>query len=433
MSQRLRLLALGLLGFSAFVLAGARLVPFHPDETSLLFQSRDLEQYFTDPRSLAYSPSSPPDQAQLYRALNAPLAKYVLGVGRLIAGYSSQSVAVDWDWSETWSANLARGAMPPQRLLNGARLAVTLLLPATLLFAYLTGAKLGGVAVGALTAGLLGLNALFLLHGRRAMMEGAMFFGLCFALWATLNADRRPWLAGAAAAMAVSAKHSLLPMLVLAALGAYWTTHQMPGPRVRLANLGKLALAAALTFAVLNPFFWIHPIAAGVELVEERAGLAAAQLQTQQAADFAAMQLPMSASDRLAAFLGQVFFSEPQFSEAANYRAEINSQIVQYSGVPGHNWLRGWLAGGALFGLTLFGTAAAGVSLRRLDTNDRRITLLLLIGTLGMGLVLLLGIPFPFQRYYLPLLPFTSLWSAYAVVELTSQSKRLLSSRAAHS
>jgi len=274
---------------------------------------------------------------------------------------------------------------------------------------------------------------LFLLHGRRAMMEGAMFFGLSFALWATLNADRRPSLAGAAAAIALSAKHSLLPMLALAAIGAFWTTGRGPDAKVRLANLGKLVLAAALTFTVLNPFFWTHPIAAGVEVVEQRAGLAAAQLQTQQAADFAAMQLPMSVSDRLAAFLGQVFFSEPQFSEAANYRAEISSQIIQYSGVPGHNWLRGWLAGGALFGLTLFGVASAAASLRRLNQDARRITLLLVTGTLGMGLVLAVGIPFPFQRYYLPLLPFTSLWSAHAVIELSSLSKRLLSSRAARS
>ncbi|HLF82528.1 MAG TPA: hypothetical protein VI410_12230, partial [Anaerolineales bacterium] len=69
----------------AFLFSGVGRVPFHPDETSLLFESRDLELYLTDPRSMAWSEAGRGRAEQEYRALNAPLSKYVLGIGRRLA------------------------------------------------------------------------------------------------------------------------------------------------------------------------------------------------------------------------------------------------------------------------------------------------------------------------------------------------------------
>lgn len=461
MSRTNLLQLLALLGMSAFLVAGVGRVPFHPDETSLLFQSRDLEQYFSDPLSMAWSPDQPLTPERRYRALNAPLAKYVLGIGRLLAGYSAASVEVDWDWTLDWQANLDRGALPPTRLLDGARLASTLLLPVALLFTYLVGRRLAGdtyqsvqpathrqsasaaafsrpgkqdqsaVAAGLLSAALLGLNALFLLHGRRAMMEGALFFGLCFALWAMLAGDRRPWLAGIALGIALSAKHSLLPLLPVGMLAALWRVDRDSGQRLQWPAAGKVLLAAALIFGALNPLLWKHPLGAVATIIDQRAMLAESQLQTQRLADYAAMQLPMSATDRLASLLGQVFFSSPQFSEAANYRAAIADQVSAYLRLPGQNWLRGWLAGGVLLMLTLYGALMAVVSLRRLSAGKRRDFSLLLLATAATAAALLVGVPFPFQRYYLPMLPFVALWAAYAAIQLVGLSKRLLSARAA--
>lgn len=418
----------GLAAYAAFALVGAGRVPFHPDETSLLFQSRDLERYLSDPGSLAWSPGSPADAEAQYRALNPPLAKYLLGLGRRMAGYPAESAAVDWDWSADWESNLARGGLPPARMLTGARLVNTVLLLVALALTYLLGRELAGHLTGALATGLLGFNALFLLHGRRAMMEAALLFGLCLALWAMLRADRKPWLAGIGVGLALSAKHSLLPLLPLGLLATLWAT----GPaRTRLLSLAKYTAGAALVVLLLAPFLWADPPAAVAKIWQERGSLVGDQLQTQELAGYVAMQLPMSGSDRLAAFLGQVFFAPPQFAEAANYQAALAGAVEQYLRVPAHGWLRGWVAGGALFGLTLLGAVGAAVSLARQDPAGRRTISLLLLSTAGMALALLAAVPFPFQRYYLPMLPLVSLWSALGLASLGAISKRLLSKRAA--
>lgn len=419
---------LGLAAYAAFVLTGVDRVPFHPDETSLLFQSRDLERYLTDPFSMAWSPGGPMDAEQRYRALNPPLPKYLLGLGRRLAGFPAEAVSVDWDWSVGWDANLERGALPPDRLLSGARLASASLLPLAIVFTYLLGRRLAGAPAGVLAAGLLGFNALFLLHGRRAMMEGALFFTLCLALLAILEADRRPLLAGLSVGLALSAKHSLLPLLPLGMLAALWSD----GPaRTRLRNLAVFAAGTLALVLLLAPFLWANPIAATARIWRERGSLVGDQLQTQAIAEHVAMQLPMSATDRLAAFLGQSFFAPPQPADTTTYQDDLAAQAAEYLRNPAHAWLRGWLFGGVLLGLTLTGVAAAAASVPRQASVERRRLALLLLGTAGMTLALYLAVPFPFQRYYLPVLPFVALWSAFALAGIRNTAKRLLSERAA--
>lgn len=422
---------LALAAFTAFALIGVARVPFHPDEASLLYQSRDLEQLLRDPTALVWTPGTELDDEATYRALNPPLPKYLLGLGRRLAGYTDDAVSVDWDWSADWATNQQRGALPPQRLLTGARTASTLLLPTALLLTFWIGQQLGGRAVGGLSAVLLGFNALFLLHGRRAMMEGALFLGLCLMLGTMLRADRRPWLAGLSLGLALTAKHSLAALLPLTVLATLWSTDPGKAWRERLFGLAKLLLAALAVVLVFNPFLWANPLAGAARIWQARISLASTQLQTLDLAEQVAVELPMSASDRLAAFLGQVYFAPPQFQEATNYQSELSGQAAEYLRLPAHNWLRGWIVGGALFGLTLTGAAAAAVSLPRRQPGSRRTVALLLLSTALMSLAMLVAVPFPFQRYYVPMLPFVALWSAFAAIELGQIGKRLLSRRAA--
>ena len=72
--------------YSLFLLWGVQKVPFHPDESSLLYQSRDLEAYLHGPRALAWDASKLDDADQVYRLLNAPLTKYLLGLSRQLIG-----------------------------------------------------------------------------------------------------------------------------------------------------------------------------------------------------------------------------------------------------------------------------------------------------------------------------------------------------------
>ena len=191
-----------LIVLTAFLLGGAAGVPFHPDESSWLFQSRDLEGVFTRPLSLAWRPAARDTPELSYRLLNAPLAKYILGTARLAAGFSAASVGTDWSWSRSWDENVADGALPAQGLLAAARRASALLLIPAVVALYFCGRAVGGRGTGVAAAIFLGTNALVLLHGRRAMAEGALTLAICLALVGLIYADRHPWLAGLAAGVA---------------------------------------------------------------------------------------------------------------------------------------------------------------------------------------------------------------------------------------
>jgi 4-amino-4-deoxy-L-arabinose transferase-like glycosyltransferase len=422
---------LGVLGYTIFLIVGISAVPFHPDETSLLLQSRDFDLYLADPSQLAWSPEREGEQEQIYRALNAPLPKYVLGLARRLGGFTAAEVPVDWDWSEDFAQNVDRGALPSDEMLLAARLGSTLLLPLALYFVYRSGDLLGGPRTGWLAVAVLGLNSLFLLHGRRAMAEGVLFFGLAIALWSLFHADRQPVLAGIAIGLAFAAKHSALPLIAIGVLAAGW----IPGPairwRARIAGVARFLAGLAVVSLVLNPFLWSDPIRAGIRSWDARRSLVQDQIQMQAIAEHVAIELPMRPSDQLSAFLGQVYFSPAQSQEAGNYEQALASSIEAYLGFAGHTLLRGWLVGSLAFGLSLFGMLLALVRLRRGDPVVRRRLILLLLTSAGIALALLLGIPFPFQRYYVPMLPIVTLWVAYAVGSLIGLTRKLLSERAA--
>ncbi|NIS79395.1 MAG: hypothetical protein GTO14_04110, partial [Anaerolineales bacterium] len=208
--------------YGAFVIWGMTKVPFHPDESSLLYQSRDLESLITAPWSLAWDPAKNEDVDQQYRALNAPLGKYIIGLGRRLFGYGPSSVAVDWNWAKSWHENASLGALPERNLLLGGRLAVTLLLPVSLVLMYLCGKELGGERTGILAATFFGFNTLVLIHNRRAMSEGVMTVCLCLSILGMLIAHRKPLLAGLGASLAFSAKYSVAPMLLVNLIAIAW-------------------------------------------------------------------------------------------------------------------------------------------------------------------------------------------------------------------
>lgn len=131
------LMILGSLGW--FFLSGLRAVPFHPDESTQLYMSADFEQLLTSTFELTFSPNAQGDLKQHYRLIDAPLTRYILGLGRTIGGFSA--LPADWDWSKTWDENVQAGALPSEELLYAGRMAITLLLPLGLVFLYLTGRR----------------------------------------------------------------------------------------------------------------------------------------------------------------------------------------------------------------------------------------------------------------------------------------------------
>ncbi|MEK6256718.1 MAG: phospholipid carrier-dependent glycosyltransferase, partial [Chloroflexota bacterium] len=237
-----------------FILWGVSLIPFHPDETSILYQSRDFESLLSNPASLAWNPDTPDDYDQTYRLLNGPLPKYVLGLARRLGGYAAELVSIDWNWSLSWDENVAAGALPSDELLSAARLLNTLLLSAAMPLMYFSAKQLGGTPTGIAAAALFGSNALLLLHARRAMSEAALIFVIAFSLWAMLNARVRPWLLGLAVGLAVTAKLSAAPLVLIGLIVVLWRTG-VNKDRIRLlaGNAVKFLGVFGLTVYVLTP------------------------------------------------------------------------------------------------------------------------------------------------------------------------------------
>lgn len=404
---------LSLLAFSAIPEA-----PFHPDESTYLFMSQDWETLLRDPLALAWTPGGAADDLrQRYRLADAPLTRYLLGMGRSLAGRPAPPV--DWDWSKSWEDNQRAGALPDPGLLNAGRLFLTLLFPLDLLLIYGIGIRMQGRLTGLLAALLFGLNALVLLHTRRAMAEAALSFGALLAVWSFLQGWRYPWLAGLGVAMAVNSKQTmagLIPVGLLAvALPQPGAVRRPKAVKVML-NWGQYLLALAAVTFMLNPFLWKHPLAAAQAAWNTRQ-----EVTGRQVADFKRLSPEISFDSperRLAAMLANLYFAPPAFAEASNYSANTQEAERLYARNPLHGLLRGTVAGGLLFVLSLSGALMALLNLRRASAEKRRALVILLGATLALAASFFALIPLPWQRYMLPLIPFVCLWAAYCVAAL---------------
>lgn len=384
-------------------------VPFHPDETSFLTMASDWEALWRDPLSLAWQPNQPDTRPNEYRLLNAPLSKLVFGIALALANESVP--VVDWEWSETWQTNLAAGAYPAARQLNAGRLASALLTLGAMPFLYLTGRRLGGETSGLAAAVGFGLHPLALLHGRRAMAEGTMFFFIALALWLLLSAERQPGRAGLAAALATLSKFSPAALVPALGLAALWPP-AWDGWRPALQRGLRFGLAFALTCAALMPVLWRTPLGGLGAMAAERQGLTQNSIRILN--EVAPARVLDTPAKRAVGLLAQVFILPPAVSDVSNYDTALEESNAVYFALLPHRWGRG-LAGGALMlGLTLFGGIRAGLVARRASAARRRGLALLALATGLQAAALLLTLPIGYQRYYLPLLPLLALWVGLA-------------------
>jgi 4-amino-4-deoxy-L-arabinose transferase-like glycosyltransferase len=415
---------------SIYYIWGIRMIPFHPDESTYIFMSSDFDALLRDPMSLAWNPENQADLRQIYRERDAPFARYLIGMSRSILGL--KALPVDWDWGKSWQQNRLAGALPDEKLLTSARLAITLLLPLSLLFVYLSGVAISGRLTGLLAALLLGTNSLILLHDRRAMSEGALTFGIAFALWGFLQADKRPWLAGIGMALAVSSKHSALTLLPVGLLAVCWRptemlhkTGQEKPPQESRIHISRNTILVLTTSTIqylgvfllitwsLNPFLWRSPIQALTASWENRQNLL--QQQLNDTVRLAPEQALFSPTKRAAVLLANLYLVAPSFAEVGNYLPFTAAAEENYLNIPGHNLLRNLPGAGVLFILTIFGSLVAIIQMKSQTPSRRRALILALLASLSQIAAIIVFIPLPWQRYVIPLVPFSCLWSAYAI------------------
>ena len=360
------------------------------------------------------------DLAQHYRLIDAPLTRYMLGLARALSGQNG--IRSDWNWTLTWQENQAAGALPDDRLLHFGRFLLALLFPLDLILINSIGKRLHSQAAGILAMVFFGLNALVLLHTRRAMTEAILTFGVLAATWSFLEAGRRPWLAGLALGFAVCAKHTaiaLLPVgLFAAALPAALSdsTQEKLTPPQAFGNWAQMIAVFTLVVLSLNPVFWREPIRSAHAAWEERLDLLD-RMKADHQVD-AGESFGEDYSRRLAGTIAHLFMTPPSFAETDNYSDQIMPLELAYLNVPGHQLVRGLAMGGMMFATALAGMTLAVMEIRKVETNQRRAILILLAVTFALGAGVIILAQLPWQRYVVPLVPLVCLWQAYLAAAL---------------
>ena len=396
-----------ILVITALYLLTVGAVPFHPDEATQIFMSSDIESVFTQPASLFYSQTPADALRQNYRLLDAPLSRWLIGAGRSITGQSA--LAADWDWSKSWQQNEAAGALPADDLLWVSRVSVAWLLSLTLFLGYRTGRILGGEVMGWLMIVLISINALALLHARRAMAESALLFTVTWFTYALAKKETHPLLLVLPAALAVNAKQTAAGLVIIALLAVWLYSSSLPW-RKRLSHVLQGALLVLLVSYALNPVAWKNPAAAARAALAARSDLATRQTETIRAVSpELLMQSPVQ---RAAGWLVYLYISEPAVADVANYINDTRASEQAYFSNPMHNFLRGIGGGMLMLLLSLSGFLYAAHTAVK-ESSRRAPLLLLLLASLTCFLSLALLIPLPFQRYTILLVPFSTLWTAF--------------------
>jgi hypothetical protein len=400
-------LIIGLAVATLWYWSGIAYVPFHPDESSTFFMSADWETLLSRPLTLVWQPDSK-DPRQLYRLLDAPLSRYLVGFARSMAG--NAPLSVDWNWSQSWDQNNAAGALPSDGLLNAGRFGPAALFPLSLLLIFQAGSRLGGRPTGFLAALFLAANALVLLHTRRAMAEGGLVFTVCLFLACLVRWRKRPWLIALPAALAFCAKQSTLPLAIVGFAAVIFYTAQAVSKRRLLAYLGLYSLIFIATIVALNPFLWAHPVDA-----VRAAVLARQDLLARQTTEFA-LASPGSALDSpwmvALSLVANQFITIPATAEVGNYLAQTELSTQMYLANPLHVLLRDMAGGGILL---VFSSIGFFQSLRWRNGSNST-WLLVTFSGIAQFLALMFTVTLPFQRYIIPLVPFSCLWMSQFLV-----------------
>jgi len=402
------------------------LVPFHPDEATHIYLSQDFDRlvWQLNPAGVTWLDPNTPAAVRRYRLLEAPLSRYLIGLSRALTGQHTATVAADWNWSATWAANAAAGALPSDALLWAARLpaAAGTVLGALLVFAI--GRRAGGLVAGVSAAGLYAVNGALWLHGRRALSEGLTVFTMLLALWLLLRLGRRAAGLGAGVALAAAAKLTgvaLLPAALLAVGLNYRGQRLRP---VGGALAGLLVSFVAVSWC-LNPALWADPLGGLANMATARAQLLAGQTAALRAAGGQVVDSP---AQQATALLYHLYLAPLTFWELPNYAAATAPAEARYQALPFHMLFRAPQAGANLVpGAVLLTLTLAGLALNawrcwrpaatHLPPAERRALFILATATLGLTAALF-AIHIAWQRYYLPLLPLVCLWSGLGLAAL---------------
>jgi 4-amino-4-deoxy-L-arabinose transferase-like glycosyltransferase len=398
--------ALWCIALSIYIVAGIQLVPFHGDESTLIFMGRDF-YYLLEGKSVnlqAWEALSPEEASeQQLRLLNGTIPKYIYGMVAYFQGYSIDMLNEQWAWGSGWQWNHENGHVPSQGLLMTSRIAsaIQTAIGTFLIFAIVF--QLGSRRAAYIASAFYSLHPAILLNGRRAMMEGSpLVFTLLLVLITILFIKHRhEWfyfLLGLVAGLALASKHTtvvtILTCFAFCAVYYVWQSYKnqqnVLKPVNRLILAGMLAL---MVFYILNPAWWGQASAPKVVLIL-REGIVEGQLQS-----YGGYQ---NLGEQFAGFLKHVFLVPPMYSEVDidGFLTEQLDIIAQYeqSGLAG---LSLGLVGALITGL---GFILGFLALWKNQAISKVLAVFIVLWTASSFLLSFIS-PFEWQRYYIPAYP----------------------------
>lgn len=396
---------------AGYVLAGVALVPFHADEATIIYTSRDYDYLFLqrdfDKIKYSESPANPAEQE--LRLLNGTVTRYLIGLAWHSQGLTVDDLNEQWDWGADWNYNQTTGHAPTLELLLIARWSSAAVLAASVVVIFALGQAVGGNWTAYLASLYYALNPAVLLNGRRAMMESPFLFFSLLTVLATVWLLRKPtWpralLLGLSAGMALASKHTALftvgvmfggILLYLVYQSVRSKDETSPVDHILLPMLIITVAVTIGVFLLLNPAWWDDPIGRAQKVLELREDLLAGQS--------AAFGGYPDITEKLTGFLRQALVALPQYYEVDGWQNWIGDQITRYEASA---W-RGVSVGGSVAGaVALCVMMAAGfwslIRERGIADSTRWV---MGIWTIAMMLTTLLLTPLEWQRYYLPVYP----------------------------
>lgn len=398
--------------FSLLYFAGIHEVPFHPDESTQIFMSQDVRLFFSQPSSLFYNPADIENVRQRYRLLDPPLSRWFIGTAQWI--FNLPPLRSDWNWAKTWQENLEMGALPGNDNLFISRLSVSFVFPMLLFIAYRIGGRIGGKSTAWLNLIFTATNALILLHTRRAMAESLLLFFSSLSIYFLLKEKKVTWVIACSVALAFNAKYSTAPLFLAGLISCVLSSIKLRVPfRHTLKNIISYSIIFVLITLLLNPVLWPTPFETIKAAATERQSLLSAQ--TSAIGEYNPAQTPQTIPTRLLALIAQVFIAPPAIADVGNYLATTEIQTRVYFSRPWNNLTNGFFIGGFFFALALIGLIWMTREAWHSRQNPESPVILLLIAFALQLTGIITGIPLSFQRYYIPLIPFLTIFMAIAI------------------
>jgi hypothetical protein len=166
----------------------------------------------------------------------------------------------------------------------------------------------------------------------------------------------------------------------------------------------------------LNPFLWADPFQALLNAFYVRQELISRQVyELGQLNPEIVLNSPIN---RFLALVGNLFVMPLAFSEVGNYIQNTGSSEIIYLQNSIQNLFRGFTVGGIYLLLTISGFIFGLIGIRKESPERNLIQLILLVGTILQAIFLQFAFPLPFQRYVMPLVPFTIIWAALVINEI---------------